>query len=381
MPRARDAENYVVASVKLKIEHDDRLLDLVERYIQGLRHCVHIIIERDLRRISEIHRACYELLKTRYGLPPNVAVACYTEAQDIVKAWRELPDKMRGRTPVITSRHMRLSKKIYSIDWDRMIVRIVGAGEYRIIGWPKNLEMYLKEWEQREAKLVVRVNGAFVHVSFRKPKTEAKPSLNAIAVDVNMREIIFGRPGNIVRIPTRVEDCIRIKKHMEYLQRKYSLSRYRPWLARRRIRKRISELGERIRSITDDFVKKASKRIVDFAKRIGCDTIVIEDLTGLRDAQARLRKPWRERLLFTTYRRLLWWIEYRATKEGLAVVRVEPRGTSSTCPVCGSKLIESGYRRLRCPACGFEEDRDIIAIHNLLKRLEEKLSIQNRLAH
>ncbi|MBS7270714.1 MAG: transposase [Candidatus Freyarchaeota archaeon] len=40
----------------------------------------------------------------------------------------------------------------------------------------------------------------------------------------------------------------------------------------------------------------------------------------------------------------------------------------SLCPECGVKLRRSlrGYRLMRCPKCGMEEDRDIIAVRNLL---------------
>jgi putative transposase len=40
-------------------------------------------------------------------------------------------------------------------------------------------------------------------------------------------------------------------------------------------------------------------------------------------------------------------------------------GTSSTCPKCGSRLVESGYRRVRCPRCGFEADRDTVAVMSI----------------
>ncbi|WP_428093916.1 hypothetical protein [Caldivirga sp.] len=30
-------------------------------------------------------------------------------------------------------------------------------------------------------------------------------------------------------------------------------------------------------------------------------------------------------------------------------------------------MVEVGYRRLRCPRCGLEEDRDVIAVINLSK--------------
>jgi len=58
-------------------------------------------------------------------------------------------------------------------------------------------------------------------------------------------------------------------------------------------------------------------------------------------------------------------IEFKAKIEGIPVIKVSPKGTSSRCPFCTSKLKEVSYRRLRCPSCGFEADRDYIAALNL----------------
>jgi len=52
---------------------------------------------------------------------------------------------------------------------------------------------------------------------------------------------------------------------------------------------------------------------------------------------------------------------------------VDPAGTSSTCPRCGAELVEVGHRRLRCPKCGFEADRDTIAILNIERRALSKM--------
>jgi transposase len=58
----------------------------------------------------------------------------------------------------------------------------------------------------------------------------------------------------------------------------------------------------------------------------------------------------------------------------LEVVKVDPRGTSSKCPRCGGRLLEDGYRVLRCRRCGFVGDRDIIATINLYRRYVSKYS-------
>jgi putative transposase len=50
------------------------------------------------------------------------------------------------------------------------------------------------------------------------------------------------------------------------------------------------------------------------------------------------------------------------------VVYLNAKDTSSLCPISGEKLSPNGYRRMRCLSCGLEEDRDVIAVKNLLRR-------------
>ena len=71
-----------------------------------------------------------------------------------------------------------------------------------------------------------------------------------------------------------------------------------------------------------------------------------------------------------SFRKLQYIIEYKAKLNGLNVTYVEARGSSSYCPICGAKLSLNGHRRMRCRKCGYEEDRDFIAVKNLLKRYQ-----------
>ncbi|MEM2384793.1 MAG: transposase [Candidatus Bathyarchaeia archaeon] len=70
------------------------------------------------------------------------------------------------------------------------------------------------------------------------------------------------------------------------------------------------------------------------------------------------------------FRRLQNIIEYKAKLNGLSVVHVKAGGTSSLCPECRGRLSPSGYRLMKCPRCRLEEDRDIIAVKNLLHRIQ-----------
>jgi putative transposase len=72
-----------------------------------------------------------------------------------------------------------------------------------------------------------------------------------------------------------------------------------------------------------------------------------------------------------SFRRLQRIIEYKAKLAGLNVVYVDARGTSTLCPICGEKLSPNGHRFMRCSSCGLEEDRDVIAVRNLLLKLRD----------
>ena len=73
-------------------------------------------------------------------------------------------------------------------------------------------------------------------------------------------------------------------------------------------------------------------------------------------------------MMLLAYRRLLWWIKWQAMKRGVVVVKVDTRGTSTTCPKCGRKMEEVGHRHMKCTACSFEAGRDVVAILNIEKK-------------
>jgi IS605 OrfB family transposase len=108
--------------------------------------------------------------------------------------------------------------------------------------------------------------------------------------------------------------------------------------------------------------------------RLRC-AVAREDLTGLVEALRKLPKDHRVKLIIMGYSRLVKWIDWQAMKHGAPLAIVDPRGTSSECPQCDSKMAESGYRRLRCPSCGFEADRDVVGKLNIRKRALKILGI------
>jgi len=60
--------------------------------------------------------------------------------------------------------------------------------------------------------------------------------------------------------------------------------------------------------------------------------------------------------------------EYKAKERGLRVARVNPKGASSKCPKCSSKLADNGHRALKCGKRNFIGDRDVVATVNLYRK-------------
>ncbi len=199
------------------------------------------------------------------------------------------------------------------------------------------------------------------------PKPAKYQPRGVLAVDVNENHIAVGNNGFGVRLETPARRALHYKILAEKLQKKYSSPRYEAWERRRGILKRVKAFQAKARNIVLDWVKKVSHRVAVIAKQ-NQHAIAREDLTGLIESLRKLPKSHKVSLLMLSYRKLAQWIDWQSEKQGAPEVIVKPEGTSSECPRCHSKMQENGYRRLKCPSCGFEADRDTLAILNIEKR-------------
>jgi IS605 OrfB family transposase len=181
------------------------------------------------------------------------------------------------------------------------------------------------------------------------------------------------RPKNpSLAIPAVNSEVFSYKRLARELQKKYSSLKYNAWLRRRGIRRRIKSFHRKARNIIEDWAKKTSHEIVALAKQYQY-AVAREDLTGLIENLSRLPKEHRISLLILSYRRLEQWIDWQCERQGVPVVAINPRGTSSTCPRCNSKLSENGYRIFKCPRCGFKADRDMVAVLNIERKAIKKM--------
>jgi len=362
-------EGVLTLTIKMRVSPEpssfQELISLMKRYKEALNHAIKAIIENKALSLGKAHRLLYSILKDRYGLPSKVAQDCYREAIAIAKSW--LSNSNRGRMPRAKAPRIWLTNKL-SYRVKDGYVELLGGYKLKIIGWDKRYDDY----SYGDARLMLKDGKFILEVSKRVPKLGKYSPSGVLAVDINEKEIVIGNGKIEHRFETHIEKALHYKQLAENLQKRYSSPKYNAWLRRRGIRRRIKSFHRKARNIIEDWVKKTSHEIVSLAKQHQY-AVAREDLTGLVENLRKLPKEHKVALLILSYRGLEHWIDWQCEKQGVPAVAINPRGTSSTCPICGSKLVENSYRKLKCIKCGFEADRDTIAILNIEKKAHEKM--------
>jgi len=362
-------EGELTVTVRMKVspepESEQALLDFLRRYRDALNYSIRAVIANRALSLSKAHRLLYKDLRERYGLPSNIAIGCYREAIAIAKSWLRNPK--RGEVPTAKGLSMWLTHELgYRVKGDH--VELAGGYRLRVIGWDRRYD----DFPNREARLVFR-DGEFTLCIFKRVPRPAKYAPKGVlAVDVNERQVVVGNSHVEQRIETPAERALHYRRLAERLQEKYSSPKYSAWLRKRGIRRRVRYFHRKARNIIEDWARRTSHMIISLAKQSQL-AVAREDLTGLIESLRRLPKEHKTTLIALGYRKLGFWIDWQAEKNGVPLFVVEPAGTSSTCPRCGTKLVEIGYRRLRCPKCGLEADRDSIAILNIERRALGKM--------
>jgi len=201
-----------------------------------------------------------------------------------------------------------------------------------------------------------------VSVTFSKETAEVKP-VGLIGLDRNLdNATIATSAGDVKRYD--LSEATRIKAVYREVKAHFTRDDVR---VRRRI---FAKYGRKERNRTTQILHHTSKEIVSEAKAKRF-AIVMEKLTGMRKLYRKGNDQgrwFRARMNSWSFSELQRQLEYKARWEGIKVVYVDPRRTSSTCAICGRATTECAGRRVWCDQCRTLEDRDVNGARNILAR-------------
>jgi IS605 OrfB family transposase len=133
-------------------------------------------------------------------------------------------------------------------------------------------------------------------------------------------------------------------------------------------KRRLKLLSGREKRRATDLNHCISKSIVVEAERTG-HGIAIEDLRGIRD-RVRLKRPTRAAVHSWAFAQLGQFLTYKAQRQGVMLVTVDPRNTSRECSDCHhiDKRNRPSQAVFRCGMCGFADHADCNASSNISAR-------------
>ncbi len=199
------------------------------------------------------------------------------------------------------------------------------------------------------------------------PDGTKTPTTDFLGVDLGVVNIATDSDGGR-HSGEGLEACrIRHHTHRRLLQ-KAAAGRKRRGYRPKAIRRKLRTLSGQEARFRKDINHQISKSLVAKAQDTGRG-LALEDLKGIRD-RTRFRKAQRARMGGWAFHQLRAFIEYKAQREGVVLVLVDPRNTSRICPACGhiDRANRPSQAEFRCVACGHTDHADVNAARNIRAR-------------
>lgn len=298
----------------------------------------------------DLQRTCYREVRERFGLSSQMTILCIHRVCEAYKRDKDIQPEFRPDA-AITYDVRTLS---YKADDRASLLTLEGrvVVPYRIGEHQRGLLAH----PRKQADLVHRKDGKwFLIVTVEVAEPQPIEPSDVLGVDLGIARLATDSDGEA--FTGEGVDAVRRR----YSGRRRTLNKVGTKSARRR----LSKIRHREANYRRDTNHVISKRLVAKAKATG-SAIALEDLGGIRD-RVSVKKPQRSRHHGWAFFQLRTFIEYKARREGIPVVLVDPRNTSRTCSACGhcEKANRRGQAEFACRACGHAMNADENAARNL----------------
>jgi len=347
----------VVLGVPFSYDASDKVRKLLEDFRDMINFCIDYAYERKITSYARLRKEVYEEWKRRWDYSTHF---CHSACKIALAMLKNNRRRKREGKPVARKLFMQLDPQLYRFYGDK--IRISARPRkflYITLKYGEYQRKFIDAWKEGKLKTgEVTINETKVIIPFKKDVDLSNPD-EWIAIDMNESNVTaLSSNPQVLRIESNLRTI-----HTTYfniIRRIQRLKKLKPKTAERLLRKYS---GRRDRKARDE-CHKIAKMVVDFAKEHKAG-IIMEDLRGIR-RRIKYSRALNRRLHSWNFRKLQFYIEYKAKLNGIPVIYVDPRNTSSLCPICGERLAPNGHRLLRC-RCGFEGDRDFVACLNILR--------------
>lgn len=353
----------VKLTASFKLDGDIDVGDLNTKYKSLVNELLGYASSKNVTGFKRLKAEKYHELRRRYpDLPSHYIYTACQMAASMYRSFRKLKRRglVKADKPLFKRDAVMLDDHLFTLNMENYEASIAtGSGRATAKLLHGTYHGKFRNMKVGQAWLVKREDSYYLNVVFSRTLRLAEPSWNALAVDINESNVTFGSEKRIAKLETG-ERAIRTAYFLKRRRVQSTAGRFNGNKIMAKYRGRETRRIETI-------YHNAANEVVKHADAANATCIVLERLTDIRRS-IKYSKELNGRLHRWSFRRLQSVIEYKAKMKGINVVYVNPRGTSTMCPVCRVKLTRSpsGYRLMKCRNCGLEEDRDVVAVRNLL---------------
>lgn len=345
----------LITQVKLQPtkEQAKMLLQTMRKFNEACNFISETAWQNNQFRRVELQKLTYYDVKARFGLGAQSAIHAIYKVADAYRIDRKVMREFRPLGSISYDERIlawRLSDNTVNI-WT-----LTGRERIPFVCGERQREM-LKTFDG-QADLLYRNGEFYLHQVCNVDDQDVTDPDGFLGVDMGVANIAVDSDRTVHQGKTVKSVRYRHRELRRKLQAKGTKSS----------RRRLKKLAGKERRFAKWTNHNLSKTIVAKAKGTGRG-IALEDLGGIRD-RITARKPQRATLHSWSFAQLRTFIEYKAKLMGVAVVAVDPRNTSRTCPCCGhvDKANRKTQSEFSCTSCGFAELADYIAAVNISRR-------------
>ena len=347
-------------------DEDEQIRLLMSDFRDIVNYCIQRAVENKISSFVKLWHLVKEEIRHKWNYACQIYVQAVRVACSILKTWRKRVKKEEAdpnNPPQIKRLFVKLHQSLYRFTGDRLRITIKkGVHIWIDLRFGDYQKRFIERWKKGKMKIgEIIINEEKIIVPFKKEVELIEPK-NWMAVDINECNVTgVSSDGRWFIIDTSEVKRIR---HVYFEKRRRIQVDIKTGKRRKEL---LRKYGKREKNRIKDILHKVSKTIVEFAKLRGSG-IILEDLKGIRKRINFNRIMNRRLHIGWAFRKLQSYIVYKAKLEGLPVVYVNPKGTSSHCPKCGEKLAPNGqWREKVCKKCDIVWNRDLVACLNLLK--------------
>jgi IS605 OrfB family transposase len=353
----------VVFPLDLTPDQEKSLSETVDLYTKSWNFCVDVAWREKIKSKKDLHNATYDVVRAKFELKSQYTCSSRDRAlESVLSASKLIKKGKKVSKPCSKSVPLRLDKNTFSFKYNREAIT-VAMQKKRInisLVWHRQAKRY-RDWKCISGEIGFdRWNHPVLRLFFIKEPVVYQKTGVIIGADRGTKRPIVLSTNKFYGEAAWKEHERRLFSLISRLQSKGTKS------AKRHLKK----VWRRLRLFRENCDRMIAKEIMKLLEP--GDTIVLEDLTNIRDrcgTKGKVHKKHRKQMGRWSFKRLELLLKYYAQLEGIYIEKVKPNYTSQTCSQCGivSKKNRKSRSLYSC-SCGLNLNADLNAARNIADR-------------